>query len=98
MLENAATATRVDAFKGEEFGSGIRCVSSLPPRREAADQPQELPVSMANVIGQSESLVEVYRVVDRIAATDCTPGPVTNHWRSPIAAATRSSSRFSASM
>ena len=72
MLENAATATRVDAFKGEEFGSGIRCVSSLPPRREAADQPQELPVSMANVIGQSESLVEVYRVVDRIAATDCT--------------------------
>ena len=72
MFENAATATRVDAFKGEEFGSGIRCVSSLPPRREAADQPQELPVSMANVIGQSESLVEVYRVVDRIAATDCT--------------------------
>jgi transcriptional regulator with PAS, ATPase and Fis domain len=38
----------------------------------AAPEPQLLPESMHGVIGLSESLVEVYRVIDRVADTTCT--------------------------
>jgi transcriptional regulator with PAS, ATPase and Fis domain len=40
----------------------------LPPMPE----PQMLPGSMHGVIGLSDSLVEVYRVIDRVADTTCT--------------------------
>jgi transcriptional regulator with PAS, ATPase and Fis domain len=37
-----------------------------------APEPQTLPSSMQGVIGLSESLVELYRVIDRVADTTCT--------------------------
>jgi transcriptional regulator with PAS, ATPase and Fis domain len=43
----------------------------LAPAPEAPE-PASLPESMHGVIGLSESLVEVYRVIDRVADTTCT--------------------------
>src|SRR6185369_5647169 len=43
----------------------------LEPMPEAVE-PVMLPASMHGVIGLSESLVEVYRVIDRVADTNCT--------------------------
>jgi len=43
-----------------------------PAPLPAAPEPVTLPGSMQGVIGLSESLVEVYRVIDRVADTTCT--------------------------
>ena len=58
-------------FDVEEQGSGVRTTDSVtsigtPPPREV------LPASMREVVGASESLVDVYRIVDRIADSACT--------------------------
>jgi len=45
--------------------------AEVEPAPEAAE-PMMLPGSMHGVIGLSESLVEVYRVIDRVADTTCT--------------------------
>ena len=45
---------------------------------EAGYRESTLPKSMHGVVGMSESLVEVYRIVDRVADTTCTSSsPVT---------------------
>ncbi len=72
-------------FSGIELPSGVICTAELdddadegslalqsePTTSEALD-PALLPTSMHGVVGLSEALVEVYRVIDRVADTTCT--------------------------
>jgi transcriptional regulator with PAS, ATPase and Fis domain len=57
-----------DDADGEPEGALALQPAPLPAELE----PQLLPDSMHGVIGLSESLVEVYRVIDRVADTTCT--------------------------
>ncbi len=58
------------ADDGDDGDDGaLALVSQSPP---PALQPQLLPSSMQGVVGLSETLVEVYRVIDRVADTTCT--------------------------
>ena len=43
----------------------------LEPAPRAAVRPSQLPRSMHGVVGQSTTLVDVYRIVDRVADTTC---------------------------
>jgi transcriptional regulator with PAS, ATPase and Fis domain len=52
-----------------EQDEGALALQSEPT--PAAPEPQTLPESMHGVIGLSDSLVEVYRVIDRVADTTC---------------------------
>ena len=54
--------------EGETEGALALQVEPMPE----ATEPLMLPESMQGVIGLSESLVEVYRVIDRVADTTCT--------------------------
>ena len=59
----------------EEFDSGVYPASCTRPRTPVVEDELDLPAhpkSMAGVIGSAESLVDVYRVVDRVADTTCT--------------------------
>ena len=53
-----------------ELNEGALALEAEP--MPAAPEPATLPESMHGVIGLSESLVEVYRVIDRVADTTCT--------------------------
>ncbi len=61
----------------EEFDSGVypasctRKLAQTPVVEDDLDLPAH-PKSMSGVIGSAESLVDVYRVVDRVADTTCT--------------------------
>ena len=57
-----------DEGDGENEGALALEPAPLPEPTE----PVMLPESMHGVIGLSESLVEVYRVIDRVADTTCT--------------------------
>jgi transcriptional regulator with PAS, ATPase and Fis domain len=73
-------------FSAQESPSGVMSAADLaddtdegslalelePVALPAAPEPQLLPESMQGVIGLSDSLVEVYRVIDRVADTTCT--------------------------
>src|SRR4051794_13898083 len=66
----------VSEFPASEKTSGVMERASLPPgpamksvRPEAAEP---RPRSMANVIGTSQPMLNVYSVVDRVADTGCT--------------------------
>jgi transcriptional regulator with PAS, ATPase and Fis domain len=62
--------SEIGALDDAEEGEGALALEAapLPEAPEAA----MLPESMHGVIGLSESLVEVYRVIDRVADTTCT--------------------------
>jgi transcriptional regulator with PAS, ATPase and Fis domain len=59
-----------EADDSESDGEGALALELEP--LPAAPEPMLLPESMHGVIGLSESLVEVYRVIDRVADTTCT--------------------------
>jgi transcriptional regulator with PAS, ATPase and Fis domain len=60
----------IGAVDDAEEGEGALALEAAPlPEAPAAEM---LPESMHGVIGLSESLVEVYRVIDRVADTTCT--------------------------
>jgi transcriptional regulator with PAS, ATPase and Fis domain len=61
-------AAELLADEGENEGALALEAAPLPEPPE----PMMLPESMQGVIGLSESLVEVYRVIDRVADTTCT--------------------------
>ena len=76
----------LDDFSAMESPSGVMPAAELLEDEGEADgalalqaaplpeptEPMMLPESMQGVIGLSESLVEVYRVIDRVADTTCT--------------------------
>jgi transcriptional regulator with PAS, ATPase and Fis domain len=65
------TALPTDYFDAED--ADVEGALALQPAPLPAElEPQMLPESMHGVIGLSESLVEVYRVIDRVADTTCT--------------------------
>jgi transcriptional regulator with PAS, ATPase and Fis domain len=70
LLEAASSALGEadDVVDGDDEGA-LALQASPPP---ASPAQQLLPESMQGVIGLSESLVEVYRVIDRVADTTCT--------------------------
>jgi transcriptional regulator with PAS, ATPase and Fis domain len=57
---------------GEAEADGEGALALEPAPLPEATEPVLLPESMQGVIGLSESLVEVYRVIDRVADTTCT--------------------------
>ncbi len=75
-----------NAFSAVESPSGVMSTESLLDDAEQGEgalaceaeplpevtEPAMLPESMHGVVGLSESLVEVYRVIDRVADTTCT--------------------------
>ncbi len=72
-LEAELSRAADDADDGADDGDseeGALALQSEP--LPAPPEPQLLPESMHGVIGLSESLVEVYRVIDRVADTTCT--------------------------
>jgi len=52
----------------DSFGDGLELAESAT----VAVEPRSLPSSMQGVVGLSDSLVDVYRVIDRVADTLCT--------------------------
>jgi transcriptional regulator with PAS, ATPase and Fis domain len=72
-----ATVTRIDSAQNdidtdaEGRDSVVREVTA-PPRSEPPRPSVEMPRSMRGVIGNAETFVDVYRVVDRVADTNCT--------------------------
>ncbi len=60
----------MDHFSDEERESGIIRVGELqePPIAAGAARPR----SMVDVIGESQSIVDLYRMIDRVADTTCT--------------------------
>jgi transcriptional regulator with PAS, ATPase and Fis domain len=56
----------------EDAQSSEGALAAEPEPLPPAPEPMMLPGSMHGVIGLSESLVEVYRVIDRVADTTCT--------------------------
>jgi len=54
-----------------ELGAELANTESFEPT-EIASEPFDRPASMRGVVGSSPSLVDVFRVVDRVADTDCT--------------------------
>jgi transcriptional regulator with PAS, ATPase and Fis domain len=61
-------ATELQGDEGENEGAlALEAAPLLEP-----PEPMMLPESMQGVIGLSESLVEVYRIIDRVADTTCT--------------------------
>ncbi len=62
-------------YDAEEVGSGVFPSEPCAPSSEplvAPRRPSSIPTSMAGVIGQSDALLDVYRIVDRIADSKCT--------------------------
>jgi transcriptional regulator with PAS, ATPase and Fis domain len=66
----AAVELADDAEGDDAESEGALALEPAP--LPAAPEPQLLPGSMHGVIGLSDSLVEVYRVIDRVADTTCT--------------------------
>lgn len=77
--ENAfAEDMTVDTLDDEERGSGVFPMGVLDmgegkgPDSELPPVLNAMPRSMAGVVGGAEALVDLYRVIDRVADTDCT--------------------------
>ncbi len=79
--DNAAPTENITIrLDDEERGSGVFDSGVFPAGGEISDvegtpAPRvsgQMPRSMAGVIGSAESLVDLYRVIDRVADTDCT--------------------------
>ncbi len=62
---DGAVNADADELDAEDAPLALEAAPEVP-------EPQLLPASMQGVIGLSESLVEVYRVIDRVADTTCT--------------------------
>ncbi len=56
------------ASGGEAGADEQALVAAAPPARAAAQRPR----SMGSVIGESQTLIDVFEMVDRVADTDCT--------------------------
>ncbi|HXK16528.1 MAG TPA: sigma 54-interacting transcriptional regulator [Polyangiaceae bacterium] len=70
-LESPSGVMRAHELVGDADDSDGALALEAAPLPEAPE-PMLLPESMQGVIGLSESLVEVYRVIDRVADTTCT--------------------------
>ncbi|RYZ09491.1 MAG: sigma-54-dependent Fis family transcriptional regulator [Myxococcales bacterium] len=70
VMRAAELADDVDSEDADAEPEGALALEAAP--LPAAPEPQLLPDCMHGVIGLSESLVEVYRVIDRVADTTCT--------------------------
>jgi transcriptional regulator with PAS, ATPase and Fis domain len=65
-----ASELAADADADEGADEGALALELVEPT--SAPEPVMLPQAMQGVVGLSESLVEVYRVIDRVADTTCT--------------------------
>jgi transcriptional regulator with PAS, ATPase and Fis domain len=77
-FSDLATVTRIDSTlsdidsDSEGRDSVVRDFSEEPRSEVMARPPVDLPRSMRGVVGNADSFVDVYRVVDRVADTNCT--------------------------
>lgn len=69
--EHAAESAASELEESDEDSSELLGEASPLVASEAVE-PRALPSSMQGVVGLSESLVDVYRVIDRVADTQCT--------------------------
>ncbi|MDF3070467.1 MAG: sigma-54-dependent Fis family transcriptional regulator [Polyangiaceae bacterium] len=70
VMRAAEPADDVDSDDADAETEGALALEAAP--LPESPEPQLLPDCMHGVIGLSESLVEVYRVIDRVADTTCT--------------------------
>jgi transcriptional regulator with PAS, ATPase and Fis domain len=68
--DSDADAELADSADSDAHNEGALALQPEP--MPEAPEPQMLPESMQGAIGLSESLVDVYRVIDRVADTTCT--------------------------
>jgi transcriptional regulator with PAS, ATPase and Fis domain len=82
---NSSELSHIDGYEQDDQVSGLHEVASfsMPPAADdeediaiesdasEAEVPHSLPRSMQGVVGVSDSLIDVYRIVDRVAETTC---------------------------
>jgi transcriptional regulator with PAS, ATPase and Fis domain len=69
---SSVEASVLDRSSGVVDASGMASISSIETTAPVVPPSLEIPRSMRGVIGNAETFLDVYRVIDRVADTNCT--------------------------